>query len=443
MVTKDENHPSVIMYSTGNEILEVGTVPGAILGRHIAETIRRIDNSRFVTSAVNALFATDFLAAESEKDPAHSEATTEVNTVFADLFEHIAPLLQSEQVGQALEESFAPLDICGYNYTEARYRIDGEQHPSRVIVGSETLPKQVDRNWSLVNELPHVIGDFTWTGWDYLGEVGIGRTEYPATNGGGSRTLRAAYPWITASTGDIDITGHRRPISYYREIVFGLRQDPYIAVHRPQNHGVSPIFKGPWSDEDTLSSWSWPGFDSRPITVDVYADADEVALLVNGTEVGRAPAGRSERFRARFETIYQPGELEAVAFRGKEELRTTLCSAVGPIQLALSVDRPEIRADDTDLAFVEIALVDAFGTTRIGEDRVITVVLDGPAHLQGFGSARPSTEASFAELNHETYDGRALAVIRPTGPGLITVAASGDSLETRTVQVRAEAVRRP
>jgi beta-galactosidase len=435
MVAKDMNHPSVIMYSTGNEILEVGTVPGAMLGRRIAETIRGLDDTRFVTSAINALFATNYLEAANAERTGSAE-TAEVNTVFADMFDHLAPLLQSEQVGHALAESFAPLDICGYNYTDSRYRMDGDQDPYRVIVGSETLPRQIDRNWTLVTELPHVIGDFTWTGWDYLGEVGIGRVEYPGSDGGGSGQLLADYPWITASTGDIDITGHRRPISYYREIVFGLRPEPYVAVQRPEHHGVTPIFKGPWSD-DTVASWSWPGYESRPVTVEVYADADEVTLLVNGTEIGRAPAGRAERYRATFEATYAAGEIVAVARRGHEEWRTILRSATGPVELDIRADRSEIRADDTDLAFIEIALVDAAGTVRTGEDRVVTVALGGPAHLQGLGSACPSPAGTFAATSVATYDGRALAVIRPTGTGAITVSVSGDGLESRAVRVTA------
>jgi beta-galactosidase len=162
-----------------------------------------------------------------------------------------------------------------------------------------------------------------------------------------------------------------------------------------------------------------------------------VTLLVNGTEVGRASAGPAERYRATFEATYEAGEIVAIARRGPEERRTTLCSAVGPVELDVHADRSEIRADDTDLAFVEIALVDAAGTVCTGEDRVISVALDGPAHLQGFGSARPSTESSFAGTIHETHDGRALAVVRPTGSGAIAVSVSGDGLETKVVRITA------
>ena len=99
----------------------------------------------------------------------------------------------------------------------------------------------------------HVLGDFTWTGWDYLGEVGIGRVQYADV----PAEFEAPFPWLTAWCGDIDITGQRRPASFYPEIVFGLRDEPYIAVQRPDNFGRA-IRPGQWAWTDSISSWAWP-----------------------------------------------------------------------------------------------------------------------------------------------------------------------------------------
>ena len=141
-------------------------------------------------------------------------------------------------------ESYDVLDAAGMNYMEARYEIDRELFPRRVIVGSETFPNKIDRLWRLVLDNPHVIGDFTWTGWDYLGEAGVGRVTTADDPTAGQ--FGAPYPWLLAHVGDIDITGHRRPASYYREIVFGLRSDPYIAVLRPERHGRE-LSATPWA----------------------------------------------------------------------------------------------------------------------------------------------------------------------------------------------------
>ncbi len=124
------------------------------------------------------------------------------------------------------------------------------------------------------------------------------------------------YPWLASWCADIDITGQRRALSYLRETVFGLRSEPYISVRDPKRHGASATHLGlagePWLEG--LASWSWPGFEGRPVTVDVMSDADEVELLVNGTSLGRQPAGQSHRFRTTFETTFEPGEIVAVAY---------------------------------------------------------------------------------------------------------------------------------
>ena len=146
-----------------------------------------------------------------------------VNTMMTILEEHLPRILQGEIVDRRTAESFAYLDVSGYNYMESRYLLNHELHPQRVIVGSETHPKRIAGNWQLVREHTHLIGDFTWTGWDYLGESGIGRVRYASDPPDAPGALMAPYPWITANTGDVDITGFRRPVSYWREIVWGLR----------------------------------------------------------------------------------------------------------------------------------------------------------------------------------------------------------------------------
>ena len=143
------------------------------------------------------------------------------------------------------------------------------------------------QSWKETLAHDHVIGGFTWTGWDYLGEVGLGRTDYtddPEQKGGGD----PEFPWRTAWAGDIDITGFRRPQSYYREIVYGLRKDPYIAVLRPEHHGRRRL-EMQWAWSDAVSSWTWRASAGDPIDVEVYSDADEVELILNGN-LARTPA---------------------------------------------------------------------------------------------------------------------------------------------------------
>jgi beta-galactosidase len=444
MVRKDINHPSVIMYSIGNEIPEAGTPHGSRLGRAMAEKVRSLDASRFVTEAVTGLLIggpellDELRRGMADQGNQEGEAPSP-NTTGADIADKLNQLVLAPSVAKHSAETFSHLDVCGYNYMELRYAADGETHPNRVIVGTETHPMAIDTGWAAVRDLPHVIGDFTWTGWDYLGEAGIGRTTYnDEGSGGGPASFVGEYPWRTAWCGDIDITGHRRPQSYYREIVFGLRDDPYLAVRRPEHHGKT-AGTTPWSWSDTVSSWSWDGHDGAPIVVEAYADADEVELFVNGRSIGTGPAGAPHRYRAEFETVYEPGDLEAVARRcGREVGRATLRSAKGPVQLALEADRDVIASHPLDLAFLTLTLVDDQGSLHGCADRSVSVVVEGPGVLQGLGSANPVSEEGFLGSGCRTFDGRALAVVRPTGPGEIMVTVSAEGCDPKSVRISAK-----
>jgi beta-galactosidase len=443
MVRKDRNHPSVIMYSIGNEIPDTGNPAGASIGRAISERIRSLDDTRLVTNSINPLLACGpaMFASLGERAGAPSTSVDMgVNTMMSMMETWLPVLLQSEVVDEKTAESFSYLDVSGYNYTESRYAMDHELHPQRVIVGSETNAAKIAANWGLVREHAHVIGDFTWTGWDYLGESGIGRMQYGDGDAGdgGTGGLMGSYPWITSNTGDIDITGFRRPVSYWREIVWGRRDTPYLAARPPVHHGQKSTLRQAWCFTDAIASWSWAGFEGQPITVEVYADADEVELLLNGKSVGRAAVGDSHPFVASIEAAYTPGELTAIAYRdGAETGRHALASANGPVELDVQVDRARIDATDRDLAYVDVTLVDGARNLQSGDDRPVTVAVDGPGVVQGFGSGNPCTEETFGAPTHETYNGRALAVIRPTGAGTITVTVSAKDCDDRTVTIEA------
>lgn len=429
MVNKNFNHPSVIMYSIGNEIPETGSAHGAAWGRKLAEKIRSLDNTRYVTNSINALFAVIEKLMKVMKD----HVSGDVNTTMANAGESMKMAMKSELVTKSVAESFAAVDIAGYNYADNRYVMDKTLFPNRVIVGSETYPRDIAANWKLVNENGHVIGDFTWTGWDYLGEAGLGKTQNEDMSQ--AVGLSGGYPWAAAYCGDIDILGNRRPASYYREIVFGLRKRPYLAIQRPQYYGNQPSFS-PWSWSDSIANWSWEGFEGKPIVVEVYSDADEVELLVNGIAIGRASTGESHSYKALFDTVYTPGEIVAIAYTdGIETGRTVLRSAGSEVNLRLEVDRESITANDNDLAFVSISLVDDQDIVKPLADRKATVKVEGAGILQGFGSANPKTEEDYYDNVHSTFDGKALAVIRPTRSGTIHVSVEAEGCSSQTLRI--------
>lgn len=294
MIRKDYNHPSVILYSIGNEIPEIGTDAGAKMCYELCAKVKNLDDTRYTLASINGVFAVGNSIDEIMKDIMVSHSSDEedegsVNDFMTLMDEHMDEITTHKIVGDMLEKATAAIDVAGYNYMAARYEMDGIDYPNRVIVGSETYPPQIAKNWEKVKKMNHVIGDFTWTGWDYIGEAGVGVPAYHPGEGG----FGAGFPCQLAYTGDFDITGFRRPASYYREIVFGLRKEPYIAVQKPE-HYSEKLIKTPWVISDAIASWTWNGFEKKPIKVEVYANSAEIELLLNGHSLGRKPAGEKK-----------------------------------------------------------------------------------------------------------------------------------------------------
>ncbi len=431
LVAKDRNHPSVVLYSIGNEILELATPHGATWSRRIAEEFRRLDATRFITNGINGILANmdkmdDVLGELAELDP---------NTLMAGLGAQMAAANASELVTRSTEESAAVLDVVGFNYGDSRYALDAELFPNRIIVGSETFPDRIASLWADVERYPHLIGDFTWTGFDYVGEAGIGRVSYTDEPGYKPTGTAGPFPYLLGECGDIDITGHRTPASLYREIAFGLTAGPAFAVHRPQHHG-RPVEKTPWSWDDAVTSWSWDAAPGSPITVDVYADADEVELLLDGRSLAVAPVGVPRALIARFETEYQPGELVAVARRGGTEVGRSTLRTASELSLRAHAEAPEVAAG-SGLAYIPITLTDADGAVVCDRDVEVTVALSGPGELAGLGSGRARTLESFAGPMRSTHDGRLLAIVRATASGSITLTATAEGYPPATAEVTA------
>lgn len=436
LVAKNYNHPSVIFYSIGNEILETGDPLGSNLGRQIAEKVRSLDSTRFVTNGINGFVAAlrDVVQMmHAHAGEAGSQSEGGVNGLMNSAADFMGQVNASPLVTDKTEESFSVLDVAGVNYGDSRYLLDKELFPDRILVGSETFPPGIANYWRLVQDNPQILGDFTWTGWDYLGEVGIGRVQYADV----PPVFEAPFPWIAAWVGDLDITGHRRSMSYYRETVFGLRTRPYIAVQRPQNFG-RPRLPGMWAWSDTLSSWTWDATDHSPTEVEVYSDADEIELVVNGSSHGRRPCGPDHAYLCTFDVEYVRGEITAIAYRvGAEIARTTLRTVTDEVALTAVPDRTALTADAAELSFIAIEFRDAAGTVATTVNQPVTVDISGPAVLQGLGSAKPDNPEAYDESRHTSFDGRLLAAVRPTGPGTITVAISSEGYDTVTLSLDA------
>ena len=450
MIAKDYNHPSVVMYSVGNEISELGTAEGQELCRKLADEVRRQDGTRAVTCGINLMLAS--MAAKGKgiygtdkegKENKNGSSTMDsvpTSTMFNVMMNRMGGIIDrmaSTSGADKAADAIAPcLDIAGYNYATSRYRKEAKKHPDRVIVGSETLPKSLYRNWELVKALPNLVGDFMWTSWDYLGEAGIGTVRYTD-----KKTKQDTDPGLIISGGPgvIDICGKKRPEVYWGELIWGLRKEPAIGVD-PVTHAKDFRGASMWRDTDAVESWSWDGCEGSRTGVVVYADADTVQLLVNGRSVGRK---KVKECKALFSKVtYEPGEIEAIALdaAGRETGRARLISATGATKLKLSPERTLLRANGQDLCFLDIDLVGENGVTRSSVDQKLTVEVTGAGTLQAFGSARPHMAEDFVSQSHTTYYGKALAVIRAGyEPGEIRVKVSGKDMEEEiTLRVTAD-----
>jgi beta-galactosidase len=330
-------------------------------------------------------------------------------------------------VDKATREVFAVLDVAGYNYGRGRYPLEGKAHPDRVVVGSETFVPELHKNWKMVETSPYLIGDFMWTGWDYLGEGGLGAVGYESRGG-----ARPSYPYLTADTGVFDITGHARPQVAYSQVVWGLRHTPYIGVEPLTHAGEKRVFPM-WRKSDARASWAWAGCEGKTAEIRVYSDAHKVELRLNSRALGKK---RVKGCVANFKTPYEKGELVAIAYDrdGNETGRCSLVSADDALQLAVTPEKTKLKANGEDLAYINIALTDEHGVVESAADRRIHVTVEGAGTLQGLGSANPYTEEVFDKAYHDTFYGRAQAIVRSGHEeGPVTVTVSADGLESREI----------
>ena len=417
MVAKDYDHPSVVLYSLGNEIPEIGRRSGGRRCREMASFLRGLDPTRYVTCAINGFLAmsdridemkAEMLQTESAlQSEAESSGSEALNAAMAKMERRkMDAFSTSRGLSEAMEEVACELDVVGYNYLTARHEYEHTAHPERVVVGSETYPTEIARLWEIAERNSHVLGDFTWTGYDYLGEAGIACYHYAP-----ERHEQGWYPDRLAYCGDIDLNGHRRPVSYLREISYGLRKEPFLAVERLDRFG-QPDNSNDWKYYDAIDSWTWPGFEGKPTVAHVLSASEEVELFLNGVSLGRK---RTEGHEAAFALNYAPGRLVAVGYTdGKEDGRIERHTAGSPVKLGISIYNSVLAADGRGAAFVTVDLLDKNGLHSRFEKRKVTVTVEGAGRLAGLGSADPQCEGSYQDASWESFDGVVMAVVRST-----------------------------
>ncbi len=416
MVERDYNHPSVIMYSIGNEVSEPGKPDGVLQGKEIISLIKSIDDTRAVTGGMNLMIMGNYAKGKGQYDnvdeeqkPREKDDGVSKNTslFFNTMAALIGPSMNKAGNSSKVDKITTPildaLDIAGYNYASGRYPMEREKHPNRIIVGSETFPYELGKNWQMVKNYPYLIGDFMWTAWDYLGEAGIGAWSYT-----GGMPFNRPYPWILGGAGVIDILGNPDASAGYAKTVWHIIDKPVIGV-RPVNHpGIRPA-KSVWRGTNAIESWSWKGCDGNKAIVEVFADAYEVELLINKKSLGKK---RIKDYKAIYKCTYAPGEIEAIAYNSKG-LQVSSSKLISAKDSDIVVCPEKDYYSNGDIAYININIQDENGIVESACDRKLEIEVEG-ATLLGFGSANPCTKDDYTSNTCHTYYGRAQAIIRIT-----------------------------
>lgn len=422
MILRDRNHPSIVIWSVGNEIPERGDSIGLKITKQLVAGIRKNDTSRPITAAINPwLYST----------PKHP-------------WEYAYPI-------------FEELDIAGNNYNWQEWEKYHQKYPEKPVLITESYPVEMNTVWEIIDKNPWAIGDFVWTAMDYLGEAGVGtsgldnETNYMARYGNfiSSRT----WPWFNAWCGDIDLVGNKKMPSYYRDVVWN-RTPMAMAVHSPIPEGRKELISK-WGWPDELISWTWPGEEGKELEVTVYSKCTSVRLELNGKVIGEekvkvdpletikplsgsfSGVSAPTQLSAKFRVPYVAGELKAVGLvNGKEVVTLVLKTAGAPSQFILTPDRSRIKADRNDLAYVTVEVADENGNVIPNANVPFEVEISGNGESAAIGNASPDQMESFQDKRSKLFHGKAMIIVRPfEKTGKIKITATSKGIASKTIEI--------
>jgi len=453
MVLDSYNHPSVIMYSIGNEIPEAGSLKGVRIGKAIVDTIHAYDTSRLTLLSPCMRWLREYLEEvpyltvdEDEwmaQDPANVEADRKNYTKIFMMTTDNPPdnekgfryppthVCKDEE---ATANLYPYLDVVGYNYYEDRYEKLHELHPERVLLGTETRAEGIVDTMRFAREHAYLIGDFIWTLQDHLGEANVCGIHYAEADESIGAQLKS-YPWLVNYGGVIDLIGTILPSVYRFKLAWGDYHGIHIASQPPVHKGREPII-GSYKWTDTVDGWTYEGYEGEGTFLDVYTDAVEAEVFINGKSIGRRGV---EDYFVKFPCTYEPGEVVAVGYdeAGEEQYRTSMRTAGEETRITPVADREELAAGEADFCFINVDITDGEGNLKLLPERTVNIRVEGAGTLEGFGSAYHMNEERYNQDHHTTYLGKLQAVIRSgREAGEIRVIFSSAGLDEQVVHIR-------
>ncbi len=370
-VKRDLNHPSVILWSIGNEVIDDKYVEGMELAKKMVNIVKGIDETRKIMCSVT-------------KD--------------------------------CIEEFCNVLDVIGLNNAHEEYAEYFRKYPDRLVIGTKSYPGKMFETWNESLKYSNVIGDFSWTGIDYLGDAGLGRVIYENED----NSELAAFPYHISGCGDYDICGFIKPQGMYRRIMNGSDDTPYIAVLHPKNYNkIKKITEPGWDELE--HSWDFKGYEGKKTKIYVYSNADEIELRINDRIIDKKKVGESIPYLVQFEADYMSGFIEAVTYKnGVKGIGSRLNTAKQPSEIRINLDKFEYFGNYNDLVYAECQVLDS-DNRLVTEPVMLEVSVEGEAKIQGTGNADFMSLHNYKLKNVETYKGKALIVLRTKTKGMVVL----------------------
>lgn len=395
MVLRDRNHPSVIMWSIGNEV----DYPNDPYTHPVLDT-----------EANPQTFA------KFREDLPHAGRLGEVARELVRLVKELdstrpvtaglASAVMSNEIGYA-----EALDVAGYNYQEFRYQKDHEKYPGRVLYGSEN--GQSLEAWNAVVENDFIMGQFLWTGFEYLGEAG-------------------RFPSRHSTSGIIDLAGNRKPEYFFRQSLWSEKPMIFIGTtDRLEDRGPVSL----WAHKRIDPVWNWE--KEKPVSVNIFTNCEEAELFLNDRSLGRK---RMEDFKNRTLTWIVPfeeGTLKAIGYLAGSEAATGILKSTGPAQSLKAVaDVSSLKADRQDVAHVYVSICDKDGNTVYSADNEISCEIAGPARIIGMEDANPRNTEDYKDNRQHAYHGKLLIYVQSLDkPGQVVLKLSANELEGTEIRL--------
>lgn len=392
MVKRDRNHPSIIMWSIGNEV----DYPNDPYSHPI------LDKAGIGQQHVRGY----------QKDQPHADRLGDIARKLAVAVRELDP---SRPVTAALagavmsNETDYPgaLDVVGYNYTENRYDMDHDRYPDRVLYGSET---RHDLNaWKAVADNEFIFGQFIWTGFDYLGEAG-------------------AWPSRGFTTGMIDLANTIKPRGYFRRALWAEGPVVYLGTSRIRNRDSNRL------SMDAGRSWDYD--DGQLVRVVCYTNGDEAELFLNGESLGERKAYDPETAIIHWDIPYQPGELKVVAYQDGKAVASDTIKPDGVPQAVHASVKDNTLKGKYAVAVIPVSIVDADGNLVYGADNEVICTISGPGKLLGLENASHDASEDFRDNKAPCNHGRLVAYIQATADeGTVEVTFTSPEREPAKVEL--------